>query len=165
VRPSHRFERHVGAANRSLRTVRQRLARVLGFSLIEVDMAQVLTPVSLFSIEFSMRGNKVIHASDALEDPDKFKTRSNPTLDIFKEVFAKIIVAAEAGKNTVDLMIADGRFIVRDTSFPLPSFSSLADAAAHLGAARDAANAMHAALNGIEATVSPKRRKRKPKRR
>jgi hypothetical protein len=109
-----------------------------------------LTPVSLFSIEFSMRGNKVIHASDDLQDPTKFKTRTNPSLDVFEEVFTKIIQAAQNNEDTVELMIQDGRFIVRDPDFPLPT--------AHVAALREA-------LEDIDKTFPPKSTKGKGKKR
>lgn len=78
-----------------------------------------LVDVAIVSIEISLRGNRVIHASKDVTELGRYKTRLNPDIDIFKEVFAKLIVAMEQASNTVSLMIEDDRFIVRDPAFPV----------------------------------------------
>lgn len=103
-------------------------------------MAQQLVTVVSVKMLYVIPNPRTIWASDDPNDDEVYVTRYNPSADLVEEVFAKLLAFQRNG-TPVQLMIEDQRYIIRDPSYPLP------DLTAHLQAARNASNAVHAALD------------------
>jgi hypothetical protein len=113
-------------------------------------MAQQATVVVAVKMLHCLSTPRTIWATDDPNeiDPARYKTRNYPALDLVEEVFAKIIACQRNG-TPVQLMIEDNLYIVRDLNYPVPGIS------AHLETARNAADAVHTALNLIETSIAP----------
>jgi hypothetical protein len=87
-----------------------------------------LQPVNYFRIQVPLPDLTVdVFASN--DDPAvsswEFQTESNPTRDVIDEIFAKLIRAIHKGDSSIDLNIRNGKWIVRDPSFPVPDMDHL----------------------------------------
>jgi hypothetical protein len=82
-------------------------------------MAQQLVTMVQVSMDYNIPAPRTVWATDDSNDDEKYITQYDPPVDLMEEIFAKLI-AFQANKKPVQLMIDSGRYIVRDPSFPVP---------------------------------------------
>jgi hypothetical protein len=128
------------------------------------------TPVIGYTIEFTVATNKVVHATDNNNRPNKFT--SSPTLaedelvELCREVVEKAAAAFQNTQRTFELQIDERGQIFRDRSFPLslPAGFALAGPSAEAAGPRGTSAVKPKTRKPKNVRAKPKPAATKPKR-